>query len=87
MLFSISDVDECHNNTCHSNATCNNTLGSFLCTCKNGFTGDGRDCTGMKCKCQHVRKFTYLLSISLLFLPSSANTISTLTPVQLHAIP
>ena len=86
MLFSISDVDECLNNPCHSNATCNNTLGSFLCTCKKGFTGDGRNCTGMKCKCQNGRKFTYISTISLLFLPSPANTISNLTPVLQHAI-
>ena len=51
-LFLISDVDECSNNPCHSNATCNNTLGSFLCTCKKGFTGDGRNCAGMKCRCK-----------------------------------
>ena len=51
-FFSIADFDECFNNPCHSNATCNNTLGSFLCTCNKGFTGDGRNCTGMKCKCK-----------------------------------
>ena len=86
MLFSISDVDECSNNPCHSNATCNNTLGSFLCTCYKGFTGDGRNCTGMKCKCQNGWKFTYIYTIFLLFLPSPTNTISTHTAVLLHAI-
>ena len=52
IFFSILDVDECSTNPCHSNATCNNTLGSFFCTCKKGLTGDGRNCTGMKCKCK-----------------------------------
>ena len=31
---------------CSSDAFCNNTHGSFNCTCKPGFTGDGENCTG-----------------------------------------
>ncbi|PFX18418.1 EGF-like domain-containing protein [Stylophora pistillata] len=39
------DVDECQGGLhgCHSNATCNNTEGSYICTCKVGFMGDGRN--------------------------------------------
>ena len=42
------DIDECQKNThdCHLNATCQNTNGSFVCTCLFGFNGDGRNCTG-----------------------------------------
>ena len=40
------DVDECTNSTCHGNATCNNTIGSFMCMCDRGFTGDGFNCSG-----------------------------------------
>ena len=42
------DIDECQKNThdCHLNATCQNTNGSFVCTCLFGFNGDGRSCTG-----------------------------------------
>ena len=29
-----------------SDAFCNNTHGSFNCTCKPGFTGDGENCAG-----------------------------------------
>ena len=66
--FSILDVDECSNNTCHSNATCNNTIGSFHCTCKKGFTGDGRNCTGMKCRCKPSFPFSCYYYSSLLLL-------------------
>ena len=43
------DVNECDLGThnCHDNATCTNTVGSFNCTCKDGFSGDGRHCAGM----------------------------------------
>ena len=46
----ISDIDEYvvdTLNNCSSDAFCNNTHGSFNCTCKPGFTGDGENCTGI----------------------------------------
>ncbi|KAL9954021.1 hypothetical protein ACROYT_G041509 [Oculina patagonica] len=41
------DTDECTSNThtCHSSATCSNTVGSFTCACNNGYTGDGTTCS------------------------------------------
>ena len=40
-------IDECSiENDCHQNALCNNTKGSYNCTCKDGFEGDGKNCTG-----------------------------------------
>jgi len=45
----VLDIDECTDGThkCDINgAVCINTLGSHNCTCKNGFVGDGRNCTG-----------------------------------------
>ena len=45
----FSDIDECVQNTHNCSKTsafCNNTEGSFSCTCKPGFTGDGHNCTG-----------------------------------------
>ena len=32
---------------CHTNATCNNTDGSYICDCVKGYDGDGTNCTGM----------------------------------------
>ena len=46
--FFFSDFDECANNTdnCDVNAYCNNTVGSFNCTCNSGYTGNGTTCAG-----------------------------------------
>lgn len=43
----LIDIDECSNaNTCHVNATCKNTVGSYSCGCNSGFSGDGKVCKG-----------------------------------------
>ena len=49
VLFSIVDEDECKSsetNECGLNALCNNTEGSYVCSCVSGYQGDGRNCTG-----------------------------------------
>ena len=45
----LPDINECTNKTdnCHKNADCTNTVGSFTCACKTGYSGDGKTCTGM----------------------------------------
>ena len=47
-LFNL-DIDECVIGThaCHANAFCTNTIGSYTCACKTGFSGDGFTCTGI----------------------------------------
>ena len=42
------DINECSTgaDACDVNAKCKNTVGSYTCTCKKGFTGNGKTCTG-----------------------------------------
>ena len=44
-----TDINECASpeaNDCDPNAECSNTKGSYICSCNEGYTGDGRNCTG-----------------------------------------
>ena len=70
-FFFLTDIDECKTylNKCHVNATCNNTYGSHVCTCKPGYTGDGRNCTGTinNLRSFHIR-FDYYSNFCLLLL-------------------
>ena len=45
----LTDIDECERGThgCHDNATCTNTNGSFVCTCIEGYLGNGTYCERM----------------------------------------
>ena len=42
------DIDECSvfSSICDINAICRNSEGSYLCSCKEGFAGDGKACKG-----------------------------------------
>ena len=49
-IFSFhSDINECliNNGGCHSDAICTNTPGSFSCSCKSGYQGNGLNCLGI----------------------------------------
>ena len=41
------DINECEMDPCNVNADCTDTSGSFNCTCRHGYTGDGFTCDGM----------------------------------------
>lgn len=58
LIWTFTDDNECENVTgiCGPNATCNNTIGHYYCTCLSGFTSngkqkfqtnDGTNCKGM----------------------------------------
>ena len=77
-FFSFSkDINECLRNThsCHINATCTNTEGSFYCNCNVGYTGNGTFCTGENTYCTffhiiyvptlHIRYFTSISLVSI----------------------
>lgn len=52
LIFFVIDVDECnHINDCSEHAQCNNTAGSYNCTCKEGYLGDGYTCEKPGSKC------------------------------------
>ena len=61
------DIDECATNTnnCDINATCKNTVGSFTCSCNDGFKSNGSTCIGNPNYCLRFENefliFTYIL--------------------------
>ena len=47
--YELIDIDECaedETNDCDSNALCTNNEGSYVCRCKGGYSGDGKNCSG-----------------------------------------
>ena len=56
--YNCTDDDECtdgsHNCDSSVKADCYNTVGSFRCSCKEGFLGDGTagNCTGLYVVCR-----------------------------------
>ena len=47
MMCMLPDMDECSvMDRCHVDAICNNTIGSFMCICREGYEGDGFNCMG-----------------------------------------
>ena len=51
MFIFSTDINECEEGTngktaCDRNAKCKDFIGSFECTCNEGFEGDGKTCSG-----------------------------------------
>ena len=44
-----TDLNECNDgiDNCHSFANCSNEIGSFSCSCNDGYTGNGLSCSGI----------------------------------------
>ena len=70
--FHHADFDECslEPSPCHENADCTNTDGSYDCTCKQGFTGNGSICKGVPMRktihCAHPNQAHFIQIISRL---------------------
>ena len=43
-IFHFLDINECLTISCHPNATCVDSVGSYSCRCNLGFTGNGSAC-------------------------------------------
>jgi hypothetical protein len=39
--WSSLDINECLSRPCHVNGVCNNSPGTYTCTCQQGYDGDG----------------------------------------------
>ena len=46
-VFPTTDINECctEEHNCHMNAECTNTDGGFECNCREGYVGNGVQCT------------------------------------------
>ena len=57
LIVSLLDINECDipnfRDTCHTNATCVNEVGTFSCVCNAGFFGDGQECSDID-ECQQT---------------------------------
>jgi Coagulation Factor Xa inhibitory site len=64
MKLACLDINECSEKNGGCNHICNNTPGSYHCSCNNGcyMERDGRTCTG-----DHVFVITGILSLLLVF--------------------
>ena len=71
--FFIADINECKagNHNCAANANCQNTEGSFVCTCKPGYSGDGVSCTGENNTSVFFKKNLFLINFSYVALKPS----------------
>jgi len=59
----VLDLDECMTglNNCSTFAYCANVIGSYNCSCKEGFQGDGYLCKG-KCNIIFYFLFNYVVT-------------------------
>lgn len=49
ILILFADINECNGeNNCDDNASCIDTVGSYDCVCKDGYSGNGTHCDGIE---------------------------------------
>ena len=54
-ICNFPDINECmtREHNCHEDATCNNTKGSWNCSCNQGYAGNGTNCEGILILCAY----------------------------------
>ena len=64
--FFFADINECKagKQNCAADANCQNIEGSFVCTCKPGYSGDGVSCTGGDIIRCFILYFIYFISFA-----------------------
>ena len=69
--FITSDINECSNGShvCDVNTNCTNAGGSYNCTWKRGYTGDGRRCQGTCCNFYYHLWMYFFLTRTFLLVP------------------
>ena len=60
-----SDIDECEEGTSGCSQNCNNNIGSYYCTCMNGFDleSDAHSCTGNEDTYMYLTYISYVHKI------------------------
>uniref|UniRef100_H2XZ41 Uncharacterized protein n=2 Tax=Ciona intestinalis TaxID=7719 RepID=H2XZ41_CIOIN len=61
---SCTDINECRQNSdsCHDDAECRNNIGSYTCTCREGFNGDGFNCEPNECFIPNTPAYASIVS-------------------------
>ena len=61
--FILSDIDECSSETdpCDDQSYCVNTVGSYSCPCKQGFTHTAKGCSGISVHSFGIFKIIYII--------------------------
>ncbi len=67
--YIYADVDECIDDIHDCSQNCHNTVGSYTCSCNDGFVidSDSRGCNGITYSYSYVYiDFTYFISLKIL---------------------
>ena len=90
----IVDINECntlHLQNCqdYDNAICENTDGSFMCTCKPGYMGNGTTCSGKPYACMYMHNqviFSLQILMSVLIFATMFMTYALILMGVLHVL-
>ena len=64
IVFTLLDIDECHNNPCNNSVSCTNSVGGYTCNCIGGFEGKNCEVGKRKKYPKHDFSLFYLVLMS-----------------------